>query len=585
MSEYPNNAKETRETEPVPASVAAGEGNSQHRIFHAGAPDDPKHGQGICTQCRLIVHYLGASGTTWIDDKGASHTTHEIELLPETNHNATSKTPELDARASTSVVQRITPAGSSYYRAGEVELGAFTFEDEQNLNFDLELAAKLSVDPKEVVLARMKETQRPTTFEEIADVLGSTVREDLPTKLILFSAGILTFTNEDQINALMSGESSGGKTHVTIEVTSYFPPDIVRIIGSASPKAFHHDMGEWDEEQQAERVNLRGLIIVFLDQPHYMLMERLRPLLSHDKREVLYKITDKLKGGKLRTKNVIIEGFSTFIFCAAKFRLDEQERTRVFMLSPETSPEKLEQSLRLIIAKVGDREGFKRWTETHLKRRWLKARISDIRSGNIKEIVIPDHEGVYERFLESHPRLAPRHQRDLPRVLALIKAHALLNWRFRESRGEQTIIANKEDVDAGFWLYDLVSKPNELGLAPQLYEIYESVIEPLINGHLDGVDRKEILAEYYAKYGRPLSHEKLRRDILPALESVGLILEQPDPWDKRKMRVCPPSFVIPSSTQKKGIGQGIQHDNEPTSIGSPDVSPISKLGSAEMTNE
>jgi hypothetical protein len=557
----------------------------KRKIFFAGGEGDPRQGLGVCRQCHIIVHYLGTLGTSWVDDKGASHARHEIELLPETSHDETKETPEPNTRTSTSVVQRITPAGSSYYRAGEVELGPFTFEDEQNLNFDLELAAKLGVDPKEVFLARMKEKQRPTSFEEIADVLGSTVREDLPTKLILFSASILTFTNEDQINALMSGESSGGKTHVTIEVTSYFPPDIVRIIGTASPKAFHHDMGEWDEEQQAERVNLRGLIIVFLDQPHYMLMERLRPLLSHDKREVLYKITDKSKGGKLRTKNVIIEGFSTFIFCAAKFRLDEQERTRVFMLSPETSPEKLEQSLRLIIAKVGDREGFKRWTETHLKRRWLKARISDIRSGNIKEIVIPDHEGVYERFLESHPRLAPRHQRDLPRVLALIKAHALLNWRHRESRGEQTIIANKEDVDAGFWLYNLVSKPNELGLAPQLYEIYKSVIEPLINGKLDGADRNEILAEYYARYERPLSHEKLRRDILPALESAGLILQEPDPCDKRKMRVYAPSFVVPSSTQKKGIGQGIQHDNEPTSGRSPDVSPISNIGSAEMRSK
>jgi P4 family phage/plasmid primase-like protien len=79
MSESPDNAKETRETE---ASAATGEGNNQHRIFHAGAPDDPKHGQGICVQCRAIVHYLGAFGTTWVDEKGRSHTKHEIELLP-----------------------------------------------------------------------------------------------------------------------------------------------------------------------------------------------------------------------------------------------------------------------------------------------------------------------------------------------------------------------------------------------------------------------------------------------------------------------------------------------------------------------
>jgi len=121
-------------------------------------------------------------------------------------------------------------------------------------------------------------------------------------------------------------------------------------------------------------VDLRGKLIIFLDMPHYSLLERLRPLLSHDRRELLYKITDKSKRGALRTKNVLIVGYPTIWFCVAKLSRDDQERTRCIALSPETSAEKLIESLRLAVARVGDREAFKQWLRSHPRRRWLKAR-------------------------------------------------------------------------------------------------------------------------------------------------------------------------------------------------------------------
>ena len=63
--------------------------------------------------------------------------------------------------------------------------------------------------------------------------------------------------------------------------------------GTASPKAFYHDHGTWNVERKVLIVDLKQKIILFLDQPHYMLVEALRPLLSHDRRQLVYKITDK----------------------------------------------------------------------------------------------------------------------------------------------------------------------------------------------------------------------------------------------------------------------------------------------------
>jgi len=115
------------------------------------------------------------------------------------------------------------------------------------------------------------------------------------------------------------------------------------------------------------------------------------------------------------------------------------------MLSPETREEKLEESLRLAVARTGDRQGFRGWAESHPRRRWLKARVEAIQAANINQVVIEDQEGLYKRFRESHPRLAPRHQRDLPRILSLIKAHALLNCFNKERRDNSSIIATHDD--------------------------------------------------------------------------------------------------------------------------------------------
>ena len=446
-------------------------------------------------------------------------------------------TPQPDTCNTPNLLCRITAAGY-YYQLDETELGPFTLQDHYDAKFEETVAAKFNVKPEEVSSAYWRAVQRPITFSEVNDALGSTIRHDVSTKLILFCGCLLTFTDEDQVNILMAGESSGGKTYNALEVVGYFG-DLVLRIATASPTAFFHDHGNWDKEAQVLRVDLRQKILVFLDQPHYSLLERLRPLMSHDQRELLYKITDKSTKGPMRTKNVILEGYPTVILCAAKLSLDEQEKTRVFILSPETSVEKLQESLQLAVKRVGDRQAFRGWIDSHPLRKWLRDRIEAIQIAKVKQVIIDDQGQVYERFVNSHKRLAPRHQRDLPRILSLVKAHALLNLWWRDRRGNGAIVANQEDVDAGFGLYNQIAKPNELGLSPQIYEVYETIIKPLLDNETE-VDRRRVLSRYFEHYGRHLADETLRREIVPALIDCGLVVEQPDPSDRRRKLLYPP---------------------------------------------
>ncbi len=408
-----------------------------------------------------------------------------------------------------------------------------------------------------------KALTRATRFNEVTEILESTIKCDVTTKLILFCAGILTFTEEDQITVLMSGESAGGKSYIPNQVLLYFPEQIVKVIASASPTAFMHDHGEWSKEDQTLRVNLEKVILLFLDQPHYTLMEKLRPLLSHDRKVLCYKITDKSSSGGNRTKTIEVTGYPTVIFASASMTLDEQEKTRAILLSPETGHAKVKETLRFRIQCDSDRVAFRKKLESDPKRKWLMNRIEDIQSANIKEVVIPDVDSTFERFSKMHPKLAPRHNRDITRIMGLIKAHALLNFRSRKKQRKGTaIVATAEDINAGFDLYGKISEPNELGLPPAVYEVYNLIIRPLLSE--EGVERKVILAKYHEEYGRPLEDYKLRREILPALESAGLVRQQPHPNDRRIMLVygapkMPDQQVGTDKNTEKDPAQLVEH--------------------------
>jgi len=432
------------------------------------------------------------------------------------------------------------------------------------------ISNELGVEVRESLWAMHLEHERPIKLSELEENLSSTVKRDVEAKLITFLGMLLAQTDEDQYNIAFQAESSTGKSYIPLELMEYFPESERREYAGASPTSFYHQIGKWlplqevakaldvgglfdlselaDEKRKVILVNLESKILLFLDQPHWMLMERLRPLLSHDKKALRYDITDKTGKGGLRTKTVLIIGFPTVIFCTTKPSQEDQERTRLWLLSPESSQEKLKESLNLIAKKESDRAAFKEMIGKDPMRLWLMRRIGLIRETGIKNVVIPNEDQILRRFLSKRNYLKPRDQRDLPRLLRLIKAIALLNCFHRKEGHSGSIVASDEDTDEAFELYDKVAVSNELGLAPEAYDVYEKVIRPLASNE-GGASRKAICKRFFEIFHRPLQDDRLRRQILPALESAGLTIEEPDPDDRRnKLVYCTvlsPISVIP----------------------------------------
>jgi DNA primase len=401
---------------------------------------------------------------------------------------------------------------------------------------------------------------KPLSSQELIEILGLTIKKDEENKLITFLCELSAYTENSQFNISFNAPSSTGKSYIPTEIARLFPEENVIEIGYCSPTAFFHDIGEYQKEKKGYLVDLSRKILIFLDQPHTQLLERLRPLLSHDKKEINLKITDKTQKFGLKTKNVLLRGYPSVIFCTAGLKIDEQEATRFLLLSPETNQEKIREAIHEKIKKETDADTYQRWLDDNPERKLLKERIQAIKQENIKEIKIGSPDKIEEGFFKKNKMLKPRHSRDIGRLISLIKSFALLNLWFRKKDGS-VIIASDDDIGEAFKIWDAISESQELNLPPYIYHLYQEVILPAwndknknrsegfeeITGEL-GLTRQDIIQKHYQVYGRFIADWQLRQQIIPMLETAGLIIQEADPSDKRKILTYP--------TTQLGISKG-----------------------------
>ena len=185
--------------------------------------------------------------------------------------------------------------------------------------------------------------------------------------------------------------------------------------------------------------------------------------------------------------------------------------------------------------------------------------------------------------------LKPRHQRDIKRLSSLIKSFALINLWWREKSGT-TITANEDDIEQAFKIWDAISVSQELNLPPYIYNLYQEVILKVwkdknsnrnegfeeVTGTL-GLSRQEVLQKHFEVYGRMLDTNQLRQQILPMLETAGLIVQEIDPnGDKRKMLIYPTALTTISPVQRNSEnGGGVSTSKEYNSEVSGGVTPES----------
>lgn len=382
-------------------------------------------------------------------------------------------------------------------------------------------------------------------ISEVCKILDSTIKKDDANKSITFLSMLLTYTEDSQMNLFFNAPSSTGKSHIPLSVVNLFPKSDQIILGHCSPSAFFHEQGVFDKAKNEIRVDLSRKILIFTDMPNPVLLERIRSMLSHDQKEFNFKITDKDQKGGNKTKNGVLVGYPSVYFCSAGLRVDEQESTRFLMLSPSIEQDKIVQGIKQSIARESDRIRFINLIESDLERNLLKKRILAIKHEKIDDVVISNNELVEKLFFKDEVSFQPRQQRDIKKIISIIKGFALLNLWFRERKNSE-IYANDKDIRNAFVLWEQVSYGQEYGIPPYLMEIYTKVILPLweesnslISEERIPVTRMQILERHHSVLGRSLSSYYLRLQVLPQLDSAGLIMQEKSSIDGRQMVVIP----------------------------------------------
>lgn len=380
------------------------------------------------------------------------------------------------------------------------------------------------------------------TQKDLSEILELTIKNDDDNKVVTFLCQLSAYTEDTQFNIAFNSPSSTGKSYIALEVSKLFPNEDVIKLGNCSKTAFFHEQGDYDKEKNEIVVDLSRKILILTDAPHTGLLEGLRSFLSHDEKIMYSKITDKNQKGGNRTKTVALKGYASVIFCTAGLRMDAQEQTRFILLSPEVNQEKIHAGISNTIRKEADNEKYIEWLDNNPKRKKLKLRIEAIKNEHIGDIKISNQNKIIERFFKEGKKLQPRHQRDIKHLISLMKSFALLNlwWRKREG---STITANDEDIEQAFKLWEKISVSQELNLPPYIYEIYTQIILPLSSETAqNGITRQNILERHYKNYGRMLDAQQLRQQIIPILETSGLIYQEQDKNDKRKILIYPSIF-------------------------------------------
>lgn len=416
---------------------------------------------------------------------------------------------------------------------------------------------------------------QPLTPDDLSQALELTIKNDNENKIVTFLCQLSAYTEDAQFNVSFNSPSSTGKSYIALEVSKLFPNEDVIKLGNCSKTAFFHEQGSYDKEANIITVDLSRKILIFTDAPHTGLLEGLRSFLSHDEKIMYSKITDKNQKGGNRTKTIALKGYPSVIFCTAGLRMDPQEQTRFILLSPEVNQEKIHAGISNTIRKEADNEKYKAWLDNDPKRKLLKLRIQAIRQERIDDIKIANQEKIFERFFKEDKKLQPRHQRDIKRLISLVKSFALLNLWWRERNGS-TVTASDEDIEQAFQLWEKISISQELNLPPFIYDLYMEIIIPAYKEKNEfqsqvfdetpkhGITRQEILEKHYKVYGRMLDAQQLRQQIIPVLETSGLIYQEQDPNDKRKILISPSTFfgVQPQNNSDDECGVDTLSDNK-----------------------
>lgn len=279
---------------------------------------------------------------------------------------------------------------------------------------------------------------------DILDVLEDNLRKqgfagktDIP-KIVFLSATTRIF--QDPVSLVVMGASGSGKTYAIESGLQFIPPESIENISGMSEKALPY----------LSDISLKHRVL-YLGEAAGMASGDgrafLRQLMSEGKLDYLtvQKTANGMKGEKLPT----VEGPISFMMATTANHIHHEDQSRMLTLNVEENPDKIRQALKnqaLGLSKVKVPIDLTPWHKLHNY-------ISDQKM----EVSIP----YAERIADLIPTNNVKVQRDFPKILALIKACALVHFDKRDGDGNKLVISERYDYET---VYNLLNNPLSEGL-------------------------------------------------------------------------------------------------------------------------
>lgn len=417
----------------------------------------------------------------------------------------------------------------------------------------------------------------PQLMRYVYSDLSRKIKFDDTTKALVFGTGCSNYL-EEPLNIYLKGESSTGKTYITVQTLRSFPKEDIWLLSGMSPKAIVHQKGilmdsdgieinleeapikpkqmyynskeeyklaekEYIEAKKAWQdrlknsynlIKLDGIILVFLEAPHPETLRMLYATLSHDLndcgRRSEYKFTNKSGSGQLRTDKVILEGYPTAVFLSLDKHLGKELATRTFTASPEDDPKKIDSATELINQKASLPWEYKKNTQMFEITKKLLEEIKLIKQNDpTLDVILP--------FTELHKifsKVSPRDMRDFEHFTQFVKAWTFFHIKQRpccEIMEITYIMASVYDVMCCYQIFNNLIATTRTGTERRVLDFYKDL---MMKKNQENFYVSELTNAYNESHPHNKVSDYTVRKWLKRLNMIGFVDELEDSQDKRK---------------------------------------------------
>ena len=315
--------------------------------------------------------------------------------------------------------------------------------------------------------------ESPDLFDRVNEILHESREKPFvgdDANLLLTFLVMLSCKSGAPLNLEMIGQSASGKTYMTLTARNGFPRSMVMVLAGASREALKYDYDEVDEDGNFI-VNVEGKCIVVLEKDESeAFIRKLKPLMSGDDDELIWKTPQKNEiTGEIETRDFIIRGQPSFITLTTRNPRQQEQITRTLMMTPDHSPEKVKVVVENQLLSKARPEHYRIHPDVNL----LQASMLSLKQYEVRNIFAP----IMSEFF---PARSASHQRDIAKVLGIIDAITILHQRQRpiENFGDgEFLLSSIEDNVIGLILADLVLRASLSGVPDGSWVVFTEMLK------------------------------------------------------------------------------------------------------------